>query len=185
MSLIFGIFLILCTFVLGTWFWGLIKARGFVTNMLKTPNQLSAIVLHLFHDGFFDKRAEDVSETGGIWNAGLSRGLGYDVVIDLEIKSSKTSFDKPRNIIFLIILAVAACEYFYLPFVYLAISFVLFFLLYLAPLTDSGRRRAIKELSALSWLMFQFNKDNPVACKKFLEKTDAVANLYGVIVRLR
>jgi hypothetical protein len=184
MSLIFGILLIFCTFILGTWFWAVTKAKGYVTGMLKTSNQLDDLVSHLFAAGFFDKKAEDVSETGGMWNVILSRGWGYDVAINMEIKGSMTSFTRPRNIFFVLILLVGVLEYLYLPLPFLAISVVLFVLLYLAPLPQSGTRRALKELSALSWLMFQFNKGNPEACKKFGETTSAVANLYAAIIQL-
>ena len=162
----------------------MIKAKGFITRMLKTPNQFNDFVSHLFPDGLFDKKAEDISETSSMWNVILSRGDGYDVLINVEIKSSVTSLNTPRNISAVLFLIVIALEYLYLPLAYLMISTILFFLLYLAPLPESGTRTAIKELCIISWLMFQFNKGNPEACKKFLEKTNAVTNLYGAIVHL-
>lgn len=98
MSLLFGIFLIICTFISGTVFWSLTKAKSLIARMLKTPNQLNAFVSHLFADGFFDKKAEDISATGGMWDEVLSRGGGYDVLINIEIRSSATSLNTPRNI---------------------------------------------------------------------------------------
>ena len=88
----------------------MIKAKGFITRMLKTPNQFNDFVSHLFPDGLFDKKAEDISETSSMWNVILSRGDGYDVLINVEIKSSVTSLNTPRNISAVLFLIVIALE---------------------------------------------------------------------------
>jgi len=186
MSLIFGIPLIIGTLIFGNLFWAVVKAKGMVTRTLKNPQALNCLVSALFADGFFDKEAEEVSETGQIWNdvLVLSRRGGYDVVINMEFKSSMASLNKPRNIFLIILIIIVLIEYLYLPIVYLCISVIVFCLLYLVPLSESGTRRAIHELSALSWLMFQWNKHNQEQCKQFNEKTDTFKNLHAAIVQL-
>jgi Reverse transcriptase (RNA-dependent DNA polymerase) len=111
----------------------------------------NGLVSALFADGFFDKKAEGVSETGQIWNEILSRNGGYEFVINMEFGSSMTSFNKPRNIFSILLVLIGVLEYLYLPTIYLLISVIVFFLLYLVPLPESGEKRAIHELSAISW----------------------------------
>ena len=144
----------------------------------------SSVFVKCIVAGFFDKEAEDVSETGQIWNEVLSRNGGYEVVINMEFGSSMTSFNKPRNIFLSLLVLIGVLEYLNLPTIYLLISVIVFFLLYLVPLPESGAKRAIHELSAISWLMFQWNKCNQEECKQFPEKTDTFKNLHCAIVQL-
>jgi hypothetical protein len=184
MSIIFGILLIIGTLILAILFWAVVKAKGMVTGTLKNPQTLNGFISTLFEDRFFDKQAEEVSETSQMWNAVLSRNGGYAVVIKMEFNSSMISFKKPRNILLIIMVIIGLIEYFYLPIIYLFISVITFFILYLVPLSESGERRAIHEVAALSWLMFQWNKHDHEEAKDFAENNDTFKNLHSVIVQL-
>jgi|SRR5208337_1005225 len=184
MSLLFDILLIIGTLIIGSLFWAVVKAKGMVLGTLKNPQTLNGLVSALFADGFFNKKAEEVSETGPMWNEALCRKGGYGIVISMELSSSMTSFNTPRNIFLILLLLIWMLGYLYLHIIYLLISVTVFLLLYLAPLPDSGARRATHELSALSWLMFQWNKHKPEECKRFSENVKIFKNLYNAIVKL-
>ena len=184
MSIIFGMLLIIGTLILGILFWAVVKAKGMVTGTLKNPQTLNGFVSTLFEERFFDKQAEEVSETSQMWNAVLSRSGGYAVVINMEFNSSIISFNKPRNIFLILLLLIVIIQYFYLPITYLFISVIAFFILYIVPLSESGARRAIHEVAAISWLMFQWNKHNHEEAKAFSENNDTFKNIHSVIVQL-
>jgi hypothetical protein len=183
-NIILGVLLIILVLFLGNLFWQLIKAKGLMKKMLNTPTSLSMFISNLYKAGYFSKKAEEVSETGGMWSTLLSKGAGYQVVIRFEAKSSMSSFNRPRNIISILILSLLVLGFFYLPFTYGLIALLIFILSYCIPLSESGITRVNKELSAMSWLLYQFNKTNPMECSRFFEQEKHLKGFHIAIAQL-
>ncbi len=182
MSILFALVLMILTFFLGHLFWQLIKAKRLMKRMLKEPKSLSMFVSNLKKTGYYSKKAVEASETGGMWSNLLSKGAGYDVLIGFEEKSSAGSFSGPRNIIFVLILIIFALGLLCLP--YSLIVLPVFILTYFIPLSESGMTRVNQELTAMSWLLYQFNKANPTGCNKFIEHAIHLKLFHGAIAQL-
>ncbi len=184
MTIIFGIILIIAIFILGGLFWQVFKAKNLVRTMLKEPKALTNFISQLYKAGFFEKKAEEISETGKLWSEALSKKMGFPVVIGMEAKSSMRSFNTPRNIFSVLVLIIFIFGYLYLPFVYIVIAIAIFLLTSLISLSDSGFTRVFKEVSAMAWLVFQFNKSDPIGCRRFVEQAQTLKNLHNVIIQL-
>jgi hypothetical protein len=118
------------------------------------------LVSVLVDAGFFEKDAAEASDstgkashsTGKIWETLLTAGADYPTVINIEVESSSRSFKTPRNMFVVLSMIVFVIEYLFLPVIYIVISVVVFFLMSLMPLPESGARRALSELNAMEGL---------------------------------
>jgi hypothetical protein len=192
MFLLLGIPLIFVHLIFGVLLWSVIKAKARIDGTLKDSIASDDLISGLVEAGFFDKGAVEASDstgkanysTGKTWENLLAAGAGYQTVIDMEAESSSRSFKIPRNAFLTLSIIVFGVEYLFLPTIYLAISGALFFLMSFVPQTESGVRRALSELSALSWLVFHFYKFNPEECTKCLATSSRLKHLFEAIARL-
>lgn len=182
MFILLGLALIILTSILGNLFWQCIKAKRFMKRILCDPKSLSTFVLDLYKAGYYSKKAEEASQRGGNWNRLLSKGAGYDAVIFLEAKSSADAFDGPRNKISAYILALGALSLFYLP--YSVIVLLIFIITYFIPMSEAAIGRVNQELSAMSWLLYQFNRANPTGCDRFVKQVSLLSPLHTSVSQL-
>jgi hypothetical protein len=183
MVFVFGVLVVLFTFILGILFWPVAKAEYMVKSTLRNPEALKELISNLLVEGFFEKNVDEVDESGCTWNAVLARWGGYEELLNAEYNSSIASFNTPLTVIVLLLAPMVLFEFFYLPAIYFTISLLLFLVLALLPLNDAGKKRAQHELSAWCWLMFQWNKMRPEECKQFYKKTDVFKNLSDAVTQ--
>jgi hypothetical protein len=192
MLLFLGIFLIFVQLILGMLFWSVVKAKARIDGILKDSIASHDLVSVLVDAGFFEKDAAEASDstgkanhsTGKIWETLLTAGADYPTAINIEVESSSRSFKTPRNMFVVLSMIVFIIENIFLPMVYIVISVVVFFLMSLMPLPESGARRALSELGALSWLVFHFYKSSPEECTKVLATSSRLKHLYEAIAGL-
>ena len=168
-------------FILSFLFWQVVKAKKLIITILKKPELLNRFIDKLNKVHFFNKKPEEINETGKLWTESLPQ-LGYEQTLGIESQSSIHSFNKTRNMFFLLLLIIFLLISFYSTISYLIINLIIFFLSYLIPESTAANNRVFNEISALSWLIFHFHKDKPEDCKKFIDQAWVFKNLYNATI---
>lgn len=192
MALLLGMPLIFGHVILGILFWSVVKAKARIDGTLKDSIATDDLVSALIDTGLFDKGAAEGSDltgkashsTGKVWETLLASGAGYPAVIKIEMDSSSRSFDIPTYTFIALTSIVFFIECLFLPITYVIVSTMLFLIMALIPLPEPGARRALSELSALSWLVYHFYKSSPEECTTALAKSSRLKHLYEAIARL-
>jgi hypothetical protein len=182
--LIIGGLMVFSTLILGHLLFEIEKAKGFARKMLADGKSLGEFVAPLWDEGFFAQQPIDFGISGAIWEAMLSRGADWPAIIDIELQSTKASYMTPQWTMGTILFVVVVMEGIFVPIAF-AISVALLFVLPFLPQGEPSTRRAKANLASLCWLIYHFNKDKPVECKRFIEKFTEFENLCCLSTELK
>jgi hypothetical protein len=184
MIILLEIAISLFVLILSYIFWELVGAKRQIVAALRDQRTLNDLVGRLYRSKFFELKAEEANESGKAWVSALPK-LGYEKMLAIEAESSMAGFNRVRNVVGLFLLSALVLIFLYSTTILLVINLGIFFLGYIAPQSGAASKRVEKELAALSWLIYHFDRQNPEACSKMVGQTRSLTKIYAAIMTLR